>query len=295
MAATDAMAVPKKNTAYRHTFVILDADGDPVSGAAGLDSEVSKDGAAFADCTNEATEIGTSGFYYLDLTATEMNADTVAVRVQTSTSGAKTEPIILYPEKAGDIRVNVTQWEGADATDTSATWESANYPSGTAQSATASTLVLASSDDTPDDHYIGSIVYIESGTGVGQARRIVDSTFHASTPSITVAPDWATNPSSDSVYTIYPAGLGALANLDVASSSLATATDLTTVANAVTALQGDVTDLLDVATLAAVKLGVYRLVRSGTTLTGYAEDESTVVATWTLDDADNPTSIIRAS
>lgn len=111
MASTDAKPIPQKNVAYRVTFPIFDADGDLVTGATGLDSEVSKDGAAFADCTNEATEIATSsGIYYLDLTSTEMNADTVAVIIKTSSSGAKTTPIIMYPEEAGDIRVNATQW-----------------------------------------------------------------------------------------------------------------------------------------------------------------------------------------
>ena len=113
MAATDARPIPRKNAAYRVTFPIFDADGDLVSGAAGLDSEVSLDGAAFADCTNEATEIATaSGVYFIDLTAVEMNADTVAVIVKTTTPGAKTTPIVLYPEEAGDVRVNVTQWNG---------------------------------------------------------------------------------------------------------------------------------------------------------------------------------------
>jgi hypothetical protein len=97
--------------AYRVTFPIFDADGDLVTGATGLDSEISKDGGTFTDCTNEATEIATaSGMYYLDLTNTEMNADTVAIIIKTSSSGAKTTPIVMYPEEAGDIRVNATQW-----------------------------------------------------------------------------------------------------------------------------------------------------------------------------------------
>lgn len=117
MASTDAKPIPQKNVAYRITFPIFDADGDLVTGATGLDSEVSKDGGAFADCTNEATEIATSsGMYYLDLTSTEMNADTVAVIVKTSSSGAKTTPIVMYPEEAGDVRVNVTQVNGTTQT-----------------------------------------------------------------------------------------------------------------------------------------------------------------------------------
>lgn len=108
MASTDAKPLPIKNQAYRVTFPIFDADGDLVPGAADLDSEVSKDGGTFVDCTNEATEIATSsGMYYLDLTSDEMNADTVAIIVKTSTSGAKTTPIVLYPVENTDIPVNV--------------------------------------------------------------------------------------------------------------------------------------------------------------------------------------------
>lgn len=117
MAATDSRPVPIKNTAYRVIFPILDADGDLVTGAAGLDSEVSKDCGTFADCTNEATEIATSsGVYYLDLTSTEMNADSVAVIVKTSTSGAKTTTIVLYPQESGDIKVDVQSYGGTAGT-----------------------------------------------------------------------------------------------------------------------------------------------------------------------------------
>lgn len=103
MASGDAKFAPAKNVAYRVTFPIYDADGDLVTAAASLDSEVSKDAGTFTDCTNEATEIATSsGIYYLDLTASEMNADTVAVIVKTSTSGAKTTVLIFYPVESGD-------------------------------------------------------------------------------------------------------------------------------------------------------------------------------------------------
>jgi len=117
MAAGDATWNPKKNVAYRVTFPILDADGDLVTGATGLDSEVSKDAGTFADCTNEATEIATSsGVYYLDLTATEMNADTVAVIVKTSSSGAKTTVLVMYPLETSDMPVDVLSWNSVVAT-----------------------------------------------------------------------------------------------------------------------------------------------------------------------------------
>lgn len=96
MAASDAQAFYVKNKAACVVFPIFDADGDLVTGATGLDSEISKDLGTFTDCTNEATEIATaSGMYYLNLIATEMNADVVVIIVKTSTSGAKTTPIVI--------------------------------------------------------------------------------------------------------------------------------------------------------------------------------------------------------
>jgi len=92
--------VRQKNTATRIAFPIVDADGDVVSSAANLDSEidvftdaVSPDG--FADCDSEATEVGSSGWYWLKLSATEMNTDYVMIQVKTSTSGAKTQHILI--------------------------------------------------------------------------------------------------------------------------------------------------------------------------------------------------------
>ena len=141
MASTDARLIPYKNAAWRVTFPILDADGDPVSGATGLDSEVSKDGAAFADCTNEATEIGSTGVYYLDLTNSEMDADTVSIRVQTSSSGAKTTIIVVYPQEADDIRASVTHWAGSAV----ASPDTAGHPKVTVKSGTGTGEVSLSS------------------------------------------------------------------------------------------------------------------------------------------------------
>lgn len=111
MAASDARPLPRKNTAFRVTFPIYDSSGDLVTGASGLDSEVSIDGGTFTDCTNEATEIATSsGIYYLDLTSGEMNGDTVALNIKSTSN--KTTTIVIYPEELGDIRVDVGQISG---------------------------------------------------------------------------------------------------------------------------------------------------------------------------------------
>jgi hypothetical protein len=147
MAASDATPNPIKNQAYRVTFPILDADGDLVTGATSPDSEVSKDAGTFADCTNEAVEIATnSGMYYLDLTASEMNADTVVVIVKSG--NGKTTPIVLYPVQltVPMLGVNVEQWNNTNVPSE----HTAGYPivtvkdgTGTGELDTLSGVVLA--------------------------------------------------------------------------------------------------------------------------------------------------------
>lgn len=107
-----------KNVATYITFPIVDADGDTVTGATALDSEIDQwaDGAAptgFADCTNEATEIGTTGIYYLLLTQAEMNEDYIYIQVKTTSSGAKTQHILINTKP---ITANVTQVAGTAQT-----------------------------------------------------------------------------------------------------------------------------------------------------------------------------------
>ena len=119
MAASDAKPVNVRAAAARFTFPILDADGDLVSGATGLDSEFSEDAAAFGDCASEATEIATSsGMYYLDVANTEMDGDTVAIIIKSSTG--KTTPIVVYPVEGGDIDVDVTFIAGSAVSTTTA-------------------------------------------------------------------------------------------------------------------------------------------------------------------------------
>lgn len=142
MASTDARPVPIKNTAYRVTFPLYKSDGTLITGAASLDSEVSKDAGTFADCTNEATEIATSsGVYYLDLTSTEMNADCVAVVVKTSSAGAVPPTFILYPQENGDIKIDVQSWAGTAV----ASPDTAGYPKVTIKSGTGTGEISLSS------------------------------------------------------------------------------------------------------------------------------------------------------
>lgn len=117
MASTDSRPLPIKNTAYRLTFPIYKSDGTLITGATGLDSEVSKDQGTFTDCTNEATEIATSsGVYYLDLTSTEMNADCTTLLVKSTSTGAVPQVISIYPQETGDIKVDVQSNAGTAIT-----------------------------------------------------------------------------------------------------------------------------------------------------------------------------------
>ena len=74
---------------------------------------------------------------------------------------------------------------------------------GTAQSATATTLVLASSSAFANDELIGAVLVITGGSaGVGQSRVITDSVL--STDTVTVD-TWTTTPSGTITYVIFAA------------------------------------------------------------------------------------------
>jgi hypothetical protein len=86
----------KKNVQTTIYFPIYDGDGDLVNSAAGLDENISKDGGSLVDCTNGASEIGSSGIYALTLTPTETNADVVILLITSTTTGAKPTAMIFY-------------------------------------------------------------------------------------------------------------------------------------------------------------------------------------------------------
>ncbi len=183
MASTDARPVPIKNTAYRAYFGIYKNDGTLITSAAGLDSEVSKDGAAIADCTNEATEIGATGLYYLDLTSTEMNADSVTVLVKSSTTDAVPVVLSLYPQESGDILVNVQGF----TIPVGAIPALGIIENGLLQSATSSSIIVLRAGTTLADDVINNcVVEVIAGTGIGQVRLLVD--FVGATDTATVDP-----------------------------------------------------------------------------------------------------------
>lgn len=100
MADTDyAVALSVKGQSLYVQSVILDsASGNELTGGlTSLAATVSKDGGAFASCTNAPAEIGTTGYVSVLLTATEMNANAIIVRFTASNTGAMAGRAFVYP------------------------------------------------------------------------------------------------------------------------------------------------------------------------------------------------------
>jgi len=202
MATSDARPVPIKNTAFRAYFGIFKNDGTLITGATGLDSEVSKDGATFTDCTNEATEVATSsGVYYIDLTNTEMNADSVVLLVKSTSTGAVPVILALYPEETGDINVDVTAFGGSSLTQSGGRPEvNATHIDGvsatnlrrafegmtvvTVGSGSTSTAIATGLTEATNDHYKNKPLYFITGALAGQIVEI--TAYNGSTKVLTV-------------------------------------------------------------------------------------------------------------
>jgi len=109
----------EKNVDTRAYFPIQKNDGTFITGAAGLDSEFILYGAhgagapSFADCTHEAAEIGTTGIYYLDVSAAELNDDYGAlIQIKSSSTGEIVQVLLFHTRPQG---VDVVNWKGSAA------------------------------------------------------------------------------------------------------------------------------------------------------------------------------------
>jgi len=166
------------------TFPMFDTDWALLTSLTTPDSEYSVDGGGISDCTNEATAIGSTGFYTLDLTATEMTGDEIVIKVDSADS-AIPHMEVLHPEPGLD--------------------------SGVAQAgATRSITLRSGAESSEDDYYNGGVVEIVRGTGAGQIRSIVD--YAASSQRASVDRDWEVQPDSTSVYIIHGTSIGIRCN-----------------------------------------------------------------------------------
>lgn len=113
MAASDARPVPQSGVAFRVYFALRYLDGRLDTGWVNPSGFISRDGAAFANVTNNPVEVGGRGCGYCDLTATEMTADAVTLILQDTKAIIAASPnsgiplvLTFYPEQIGDYRIN---------------------------------------------------------------------------------------------------------------------------------------------------------------------------------------------
>ena len=166
------LGAPLWGCPYTLTFPVTDRYGNVQTGlASAADSEVSRDGGTFADCTNEVAEIGTTGWYTITLLAAETQASTVAYKLS---AGGYGYAITLYCVRCAVVKT------------------------GTAAAGAAAALTLAAGTVFSDHQYDGYILSLTGGTGSGQAARVINSV--GSTRVLTVQANWLTQPDATTTY-----------------------------------------------------------------------------------------------
>jgi len=198
----NAMPYPIYGLPWTVTFTLLDAGGEPITGAT-CDSEISLNGDTGVDCTNEGTEIpfttaANKGMYYLTLTTAEMSADVVAIVVASDLS-LPTE-IVMYPRKLVPLYGDTAQGGGGDY------------------------VTLDAAAGTLDQKWAGCLIVVDID-GTIEVRVITE--YDGATKQASVVPNWFTaNPDADDVFDIYlPEGMARPAADVVAISDGSTAAD----------------------------------------------------------------------
>lgn len=108
MAAGDATLVPIKGKAYRLYFPWWKNDGTLISGATVTSTQIAKDGGTFNTVSpGTITELASSGIYYIEFSATEMQADCVFFKAVSSTTGACVVAIPVLTQSSGNARIPV--------------------------------------------------------------------------------------------------------------------------------------------------------------------------------------------
>ena len=318
--------------ATRIVFPILDFEGNPRTGASSLDSEFMAwadtgpaPGNNFADCSSEATEIGTTGIYTLSVAAAELpaaspyvmirignNVATQYMLIQTASVYANVTGIngtnIAAPVTAGympvDVKqtINITAGGAADNSVEKAlarTYFATAYVDAAVSSrsapATAQTINQTTLLDfaTPTDNNIGKVLSrLYHATQYLDAA--VSSRMAAGNVTVGTVDTAAITAASFAAGAIDAAALAANAigaselNADVASKILET--------NALTeAYPADGATATPAQLLYLLLAALSEFAVSSTTVTVKKLDGTTTAATYTLDDATNPTSRTRAT
>jgi hypothetical protein len=213
-----SLPYPIKHARYSVLVPFLNSSGVPTDPTT-PDTEVSQDGGAFADTTEEVTTItGSNGMGFITLTGAEMNNAAVGVAFKAS-SGPNATLMTVYPRELPIL-------------------SSGTLSAGSAGGGTLGTVL--------NYDVTGCFLRTTGGTGGGgtggannQARQMV--TYTPSTGAFTVSPNWETTPSSDTTYDVLlPDGLtvGVLKALNPATAGRTLVVDANGLADANTVKVG---------------------------------------------------------
>lgn len=105
MSYTAANALPVKGVALQVTCFIRDNTGAVLTTLTGLAATVWKDDSNGAAITSAPTEINSSGPVKVELSATEMNAEVVTVKVTASNANAIPTTIVIYTGAIAEMAI----------------------------------------------------------------------------------------------------------------------------------------------------------------------------------------------
>lgn len=97
MASSRAFPIRGQAERVRFQFFVASTDAPFAGSLTGLSAMVSKDDGAFAPSAGTLTQIGSSSWAYLDLTASEMTAGSVVLEATCSNSGVVAAGLEIVP------------------------------------------------------------------------------------------------------------------------------------------------------------------------------------------------------
>lgn len=254
MAAEGVAGVPDVNATHWNDTAVTTPPAVNVTQLSGDstaadNAEAFFDGTGYAGTNNVIPTVTTltghtaqTGDAYARLGApagASVSADVAAIKAETATIVADTAELQTDWANGGrlDLILDTAAAGGA----------AASYGivhEGTAQSATGTTLVLASGAAFANDELIGATILITGGTGVGQARTITD--YVGATDTATVD-TWTTTPSGTITYKVFgtpPASATAVPAVNLVQVGGST-TDVSALATNVAAILVDTGTTLD--------------------------------------------------
>lgn len=194
---------PKKGVEFVLEFPIRNSSNDLVSGATGLDSEIRKDGGSFADCTNEAAEVGSTGIYELTLTATEMNADRIVV--VTKSSGKTVTTVLYTTESTWDEGIDAKAIDAAAIAAIITAMQARTHVGLLQAGSDASSLVLASTASASNDQYNSGLIFVIDPDSPSIAYVAYVTDYDGTTKEAAISPNLPVTPEENWRYVVLAA------------------------------------------------------------------------------------------